>query len=231
MKYKHLFFDLDHTLWDFESNSRLTLQDIYLMLKLSERGVDDFERFHKIYLVHNEKLWDKYRKGFVKVEELRWKRKWLSLLDFRIGDEALAREMGHIFLELLPERKILFPHTIEILSYLLKKNYKLHLLTNGFEKTQHSKIRNSGIDHFFTEVITSENSNSLKPNKEIFEFALKKTGARPEESIMIGDSEEVDIKGAMDFGIDQVFVNYQNGPVNMNPTFIVHSLKELEAIF
>ena len=167
-KYKHLFFDLDHTLWDFEANSRQTLQEIYRMLNLEARGVNDFDLFHRNYLLHNDKLWDRYRKGFIKVDELRWKRMWLSLLDFKIGDESLSREMGNVFLDLLPQRKLLFPGTTEVLDYLVEKNYSLHLITNGFEKTQHSKLKNSGLDKYFVEVITSEASNSLKPHKEIF---------------------------------------------------------------
>ena len=174
MKYLHLFFDLDHTLWDFEANSRQTLFELYERMDLASKGVNDFDRFHKNYLVHNDKLWDRYRKGFIKVDELRWKRMWLSLLDFKIGSEPLAREMGNQFLDLLPTRKILFPHTIEILDYLAGKNYKLHLITNGFEKTQHSKLVNAGLDKYFIEVITSEGSNSLKPHKEIFEYAFLK---------------------------------------------------------
>ncbi|HRA11403.1 MAG TPA: noncanonical pyrimidine nucleotidase, YjjG family, partial [Chitinophagaceae bacterium] len=77
MKYKHLFFDLDHTIWDFEANSRTTLVELYEEMKLKERGVDDFDLFHKNYLAHNERLWERYRKGFVKQEELRVKRMWL----------------------------------------------------------------------------------------------------------------------------------------------------------
>src|SRR5450432_4019785 len=93
-KYKHLFFDLDHTLWDFEANSKLTLQELYEIFQLQSKGIHDFDLFHKNYLAHNDKLWERYRNGFIKVEELRWKRMWLTLLDFKIGDEALAREMG-----------------------------------------------------------------------------------------------------------------------------------------
>ena len=129
MKYKHLFFDLDHTLWDFEANSRQTLEELYHSMDLESKGVNDFARFHKSYLVHNDKLWDRYRNGFIKVDELRWKRMWLTLLDFRIANEPLAREMGVVFLDRLPTRKILFPYTIEILDYLTGKNYKLHLIT------------------------------------------------------------------------------------------------------
>src|SRR5215813_7202737 len=165
MQYKHLFFDLDHTLWDFEANSRQTLEELYHSLSLSERGVHDFNLFHRCYIVHNDKLWERYRNGYIKVDELRWKRMWLSLLDFKIGDEMLAREMGNRFLEVLPTRQILFPYTVEILEYLTKKGYQLHLITNGFEQTQHKKLKNSSLDKYFIHVITSEGSNSLKPHK------------------------------------------------------------------
>ena len=231
MKYRHLFFDLDHTLWDFEANSRQTLEELYETLQLNGKGVHDFDLFHKTYLVHNEKLWARYRNGYIKVDELRWKRMWLTLLDFKIGDEKLARAMADRFLDLLPTRKLLFPYTIEILDYLINKDYKLHLITNGFEKTQHSKLQYSGISKYFIEVITSEGSNSLKPHKEIFDYALGKTKALHAESIMIGDSIEVDIQGAINAGIDQLYVNHLNVEPEIRPTYMVYSLKELEAIF
>ena len=230
-KYRHLFFDLDHTLWDFEANSRHTLLEIYHTLSLKEKGIHDFDLFHKNYLIHNDKLWERYRKGFIKVDELRWKRMWLTLLDFKIGNEVLAREMGVLFLDLLPTRNILFPYTKEILAYLVQKEYALHLITNGFEKTQHYKLQNAGLNGYFKEVITSEGSNSLKPNKEIFEYAFLKTGAVKKESIMIGDSVDVDIQGAINAGIDQVYVNHLNIEPAIEPTFTVYSLKELENIF
>jgi putative hydrolase of the HAD superfamily len=230
-KYKHLFFDLDHTLWDFEENARITLLELYDSMSLRDRGINDFPLFHKNYLAHNEKLWERYRNGYIKQEELRLKRMWLALLDFKIADEKLAKDMSVQFLDLLPTRTILFPHAIEILEYLSDKKYELHLITNGFEKTQHSKLKYSGLDRFFKEVITSEGSNSLKPNKEIFDFAFGKTGAHPKESIMLGDSIEVDIIGAMKAGIDQVFINHLNIAIDIKPTYVVRSLKELETIF
>lgn len=235
MKYKHLFFDLDHTLWDFEANSRQTLEELYSTMGLQQAGVHDFDLFHKNYLAHNDKLWERYRNGYIKVDELRWKRMWLTLLDFKIADEPLAREMGVRFLDLLPTRKLLFPYTIEILDYLSGKQYILHLITNGFEKTQHSKLKSSGLDKYFTEVITSEGSNSLKPKKEIFDYAFQKTGAMLHESIMIGDTMDVDILGAINAGIDQVHVNHLTREVELidgkRPTYTVFTLKELEDIF
>ena len=230
--YKHLFFDLDHTLWDFEANSRQTLAELYTSMRLQEKGVDDFEKFNANYLVHNDKLWDRYRKGFIKTEELRWKRMWLTLLDFKIGDEKLAREMGAVFLDLLPTRKLLFPHATEILHYLSGKGYNMHLITNGFEKTQHAKLKNSGLDGFFTAVITSEGSNSLKPQKAIFDYALQQTNALATESIMLGDDIDVDIAGARGAGLDQVYINHLNKPLPaIKPTYTVTSLKDLEKIF
>lgn len=231
MKYRYLFFDLDHTLWDFEANARATLQDLFISLKLEEKGVHDFDLFHKNYLAHNERLWEHYRNGWVKQDELRIKRMRLSLLDFKIADENLANEMSVKFLDQLPTRTILFPYSKEILAYLTDKGYALHLITNGFENTQHSKLKYSGLTDFFKEVITSEGSNSLKPNKEIFDFALEKTKALVNESIMIGDSIEVDIIGAMNVGMDQVFVNHHHISTEVKPTYTVTSLRELEDIF
>src|SRR6201994_1176269 len=130
MQYKHLFFDLDHTLWDFEANSRQTLQEMYGTLRLADRGITNFDLFYKNYIVHNDKLWDRYRNGFIKVDELRWKRMWLTLLEFKIADEPLAQTMGTAFLDALPTRTLLFPYTLEILHYLTGKGYRLHLITN-----------------------------------------------------------------------------------------------------
>ena len=235
-KYRHLFFDLDHTLWDFEANARATLSELHDSLNLGARGVYDFELFYRNYLVHNDKLWERYRNGYIKQEELRVKRMWLTLLDFKIADDKLAEEMNIRFLDLLPTRTILFPYTKEILQYLANRGYSLHLITNGFEKTQHNKLKYSGLAMYFEKVITSEGSNSLKPNKEIFEFAFEKTGAKPGESIMIGDTIDVDILGAVNAGIDQVHVNHlTKEPLvvidSKLPTYTVYSLKELEKIF
>ncbi|HEY8735117.1 MAG TPA: YjjG family noncanonical pyrimidine nucleotidase [Puia sp.] len=231
MPYKHLFFDLDHTLWDFDTNSRQALEDIYESLSLRDAGIHDFDLFHKLYLGHNERLWDRYRRGQMKVDELRWKRMALALLEFKNGDEELARKMGIEFLEILPTKRALFPDTIEVLNYLTEKKYMLHLITNGFEKTQHHKLKNAGIDSYFREVITSEGSNSLKPHPEIFEYALVKTGAHKKESIMIGDTPEVDILGAREAGIDQVYVNHSGNTEPVKATYTVFSLKELKEIF
>ncbi|HEU0111704.1 MAG TPA: YjjG family noncanonical pyrimidine nucleotidase [Flavisolibacter sp.] len=228
MKYKHLFFDLDHTLWDFDANARSTLEQLHIDLDLVSKGVHDFDLFHKNYLQHNEKLWARYRNGYIKQEELRLKRMWLTLLDFKIADEELSRQLSELFLQLLPARTILFPDTKEVLTYLENKGYLLHLITNGFEKTQHSKLKHSGLDVFFKEVITSESSNSLKPEREIFDFALAKAKASAEESIMIGDSLEIDIAGAINAGMDQVHVNYNNLPQNITPTYTIKALKELK---
>ncbi|MBC7629579.1 YjjG family noncanonical pyrimidine nucleotidase [Ferruginibacter sp.] len=231
MKYKHLFFDLDHTLWDFDANAKDTLIEIYAFFKLDEKGVVPFEDFYKLYKIHNEILWDRYHKGFITGEELKWKRMWRTLLEFKIADEPLAKEMSEKFLEILPTKKILFPHTIEILDYLSAKEYQLHLITNGFEKIQWSKLNNSGMSNYFTHVITSEKSNSLKPKKEIFEYALNKTGARLHQSIMLGDNLDADIQGAINAGMDNVFVNHINITTTMQPTFTVSHLQQLTAIF
>jgi putative hydrolase of the HAD superfamily len=230
MPYRHLFFDLDHTLWDFDANAMETLEDVYHQLSLSEAGVDGFEIFCKHYLHHNAILWDRYHNGYITAEDLKWKRMWRTLLEFKIGDEKLARRMSELFLDILPGKKNLFPYTHEILRHLKEKNYVLHLITNGFEKTQRNKLYHSNLTDYFEEVITSEASNSVKPHKAIFDFALQITGAALTESLMIGDNPDADIQGAINAGMDSVYVNHTNKPINLSPTYTIYHLKELEDI-
>ncbi|HEV7333373.1 MAG TPA: YjjG family noncanonical pyrimidine nucleotidase [Flavisolibacter sp.] len=228
MKYKHLFFDLDHTLWDFDTNARLTMEQLHVNFRLPEKGIHDFDRFHQAYLAHNERLWAEYRNGHIKQDELRLKRMWLCLLDFNIDDEELAMQMNELFLQLLPSRNLLFPDTIEVLQYLQQKGYGLHLITNGFEEVQHNKLKNSGLAPFFKVVVTSECSNSLKPQREIFDYALHKTGATVEESLMIGDTLDVDVAGALNIGMDAVHVNYNRKEQDIQPTYTIYHLQELK---
>jgi putative hydrolase of the HAD superfamily len=231
MKYRHLFFDLDHTLWDFDANARETLVDIYGIFELAGRNIAPFDDFYRKYLYHNEILWNRYHNGFITADELKWKRMWRTLLDFKIGDETLAKAISARFLEILPVKQNLFEHAKEILEYLTAKGYTLHMITNGFEKTQWSKLNNSGLGHYFTHVITSEASNSVKPQKEIFDYAISKAGAVHKESIMIGDNLDADIKGAINAGIDSIFVNHINAVTEVQPTYTVTHLQQLENIF
>jgi putative hydrolase of the HAD superfamily len=231
MRYKHLFFDLDHTLWDFETNSRDTLHEIFHAHGLHQTLTPDFDGFYQRYSYHNKRLWDRYHHGFIKQEELRWKRMWHTLLEYKLGDEKLALQLSQEYLQILPHKTQLFPYTIEIIEYLTRKGYALHLITNGFEDVQWGKLRNSQIDHYFGEVITSERAMALKPHKAIFEFALQQTGASKAESIMIGDNLDADIRGAMEAGLDTVFVNHIGETTELQPTYTITHLQQLEQIF
>ena len=230
MAYKDLFFDLDHTIWDFELNSKETIQELYDTYELKNLGILDFDGYFTQYSMHNHRLWDRYTKGFIKQEELRWKRIYLSLLDFKVADEKLAKQMSIDYLDILPNKTNLFPYTIEILDYLKNKEYKMHLITNGFESVQFKKIQNSNLASYFIEVITSEASNSLKPHKEIFEYALGKTNATVASSIMIGDNESADIQGGINMGMDTIFVNHINAVPTIPATYTITHLKQLEDI-
>jgi putative hydrolase of the HAD superfamily len=230
-KYNHIFFDLDHTLWDFDTNAKIALTTIYAEFELNKTVSEDFEAFYAHYLHHNKILWERYQNGFINAEELKWRRMWRTLLEFKIGNEVLAKQLSSRFLEVLPVQKTMFPYADEILKYLAERKYVLHLITNGFEKTQWSKLQHSKIDHYFTHVITSEASNSMKPEKEIFDHAIKMANTNNNESIMIGDNLEADIKGAMNAGMDTIFVNHINATTDIKPTFTVTHLKELENIF
>ena len=230
-KYDQLFFDLDHTIWDFDSNSEATLLDLFHELKLNERATADFHHFHTTYHHHNEIYWDRFRKGYINREELRWKRMWRTLVDYKITDEALAKEMSERYLEILPTKTNLFPHCMEVLNYLQDKGYPMHLITNGFEKTQYQKIKNSGIDHFFKHMITSEQAGIMKPHAAIFEYALELTQSKAEACVMIGDTLEVDILGAKNMGMDTIYFNPAKPHDNkVVPTYVIENLAVLKDI-
>lgn len=230
-QYKHIFFDLDHTIWDFDKNAHISMLQLYSDLNLESRIGVTAEEFYETYLVHNRVLWGRYEQGFISTADLKWKRMWRSLLDYKVADEPLARKMSDDFLELLPVQKKVFPYTFEILEYLQGKKYILHLITNGFEVTQRLKLKHSGLDKYFVEIITSECSQSLKPKKEIFDFALLQCKGLVEESIMIGDNLKADIQGAINAGMDSIYVNHINEDAGeIQPTYSIKHLKELEGI-
>jgi len=229
--YQHLFFDLDHTIWDFEANAKDALRESYLHHELALRGIEPFDSFYERYAYHNKRLWDRYSKGLIIQRELKWKRMFLTLVDFKIGDEPLARSLSQDFLDRLPIRTKVFPYTFEILDYLRQKQYKLHLITNGFNRIQEMKLVNAGLQDYFEVMVTSERSGCLKPNAQIFEYAMQVTGARPDTSIMIGDNLIADIQGAANFGMDSVFTNHIEDAREHVATYEVRHLKELEDIF
>lgn len=228
-KYKHIFFDLDHTLWDFDSNSKLTFKQLFEEYDLTERGIDDFDEFFVKYNIHNDKLWERFRNGSIRRDDLRWKRIWFTLLDYKIGDTALAHELSAAYLEILPTQTILMPHAKEVLEH-CANSYQIHMITNGFDTTQKLKIQFSGIASYFSEIITSEKSHSMKPHPGIYEYALSTTGATADDAIMIGDALEVDIKGAKNAGWDQVYFNPHKTEHEGSPTYEVSCLSQLMEI-
>lgn len=230
MRYKHIFFDLDHTLWDFETNAVSTLQELYAEHELDKKGIPSFEQFYASYSVINDKLWDRFRKGFINRHDLRTKRFTMTFLEFRLCDDKLCDAMGKRFLEVLPTKTALFPHAVDVLDYLQAKNYPIHLITNGFEDTQRLKMQHSGIHHYFTHIVTSETAGMLKPHREIFEYAMKLSATNATESIMIGDTLDVDILGAQEAGMDQVYFAPFKTEEGVKPTYTIRSLHELKDI-
>ncbi|SDC17899.1 YjjG family noncanonical pyrimidine nucleotidase [Williamwhitmania taraxaci] len=226
---RHIFFDLDRTLWDFEMNSRETLEELFYEL-LASRTNMAAEEFIKIYHKHNERLWSEYQKGAIKKEMLRWKRFQLTFKELGIVDNALAQQFDKAYIARSPQKTNLFPGTIETLLY-LSKHYRLHIITNGFLETQSLKIDNAGITPFIQHMTTSEEAGHQKPEAGAFEYSLKKTGAKVKNSIMVGDDLEIDIVGASNFGMKQVFFNPEKQKHNFHPTWEIVSLLELKHIF
>ncbi|MBX6380586.1 MAG: noncanonical pyrimidine nucleotidase, YjjG family [Thermoflavifilum aggregans] len=230
MKYQHIFFDLDHTLWDFAHNAKQTLAQLYAEYMLEKKTGIGFDKFYQGYAYHNERLWEAYRHHQISRDELQWKRMWLALQEINYPDESLAIQMGEYFLKILPRQSQLMPGSKEILDYLKSKDYHLHILTNGFPEIQELKLQSAGIDRYFDHVITSAEAGCLKPDLQFFLYALKHTQADPNESLMIGDDMEVDIEGARQAGMDQVYFNPTGHLETSTATYTIKHLQELKQI-
>jgi len=226
---RHIFFDLDRTLWDFEMNSSETLEELFFELLASRTNVAAKE-FIKIYHKHNERLWSEYQKGAIKKEVLRWKRFQLTFKEIGVVDNALAQQFDEAYIARSPHKTNLSPGTIETLLY-LSKHYRLHIITNGFLETQSIKIDNAGITPFIQHMTTSEEAGHQKPEAGAFEYSLKKTGAKVKNSIMVGDDLDIDIVGAANIGMKQVFFNPKKQKHNFHPTWEIVSLLELKDLF
>lgn len=217
-----IFFDLDHTLWDFEKNSALTFQKI---LKLNKVDVS-FDAFIEAYVPINFEYWRMYREERITKEALRYQRlaKTFSTINY-IASDTLIHQLAEDYITYLSTYNHLFEHTISILET-LSKNYTLHIITNGFHEVQRKKMRNAKIFDYFTHIIDSESVGVKKPNPNIFNHALKLANVLPENALMIGDSLEADIIGALDLGIHAIHVDFDNKH-DHNRCPIVHNLPEI----
>ncbi|HLT32791.1 MAG TPA: YjjG family noncanonical pyrimidine nucleotidase [Aquaticitalea sp.] len=202
---KHIFFDLDHTLWDFDRNSALTFDKIF---RLHQMEVD-MTRFLSIYEPVNLDYWKLYRNSEIDKDKLRYGRlkDTFDRMECVISDERIYL-LSEDYMTHLTTFNHLFEHTIDILDY-LEPNYGLHIITNGFEDAQYRKMKGSNITHYFKTVTNAEMVGVKKPNSLIFDHALRLANARPDESIMVGDNYEADILGALEVGYDAIFFNYR----------------------
>jgi len=205
-KYKHIFFDLDRTLWDFDTNSKMALAEIYIEFKLKERGMESSDEFIAIYQEINEGLWDLYRKGLLNKRKLRSLRFSKTLEHFGLTDEYLGEQLGTAYIEISPYKTAVLPNCMEILDYLAGR-YEMHIITNGFEEVQNIKLDKSGLTKYFSKIITSEQAGARKPDPKVFDYAFGLTSGKVSDSLMIGDDLRTDIEGARNIEMDHVYYN------------------------
>ena len=224
MNIKHIFFDLDHTLWDFESNSNKTFEFI---LKKNQVQVD-FNNFNKKYRPINLKYWKLFREEKISKSDLRYSRLKDTFEEMNYKtDESLINTLAEEYITYLSQYNKLFDGAIDILEY-LKPKYELHIITNGFEEVQFKKLRNSKLLPFFNQIITSEKVGVKKPNPIIFQYALDIAFAKSNESIMIGDNFEADILGAKSVGMSAIFCKF-NGEESSEEVLSVSKLAQLKS--
>ncbi len=228
-QYKHIFFDLDHTIWDFDRNAAETLVELYDIYRLGDMGLPPAEIFIEAYTRNNHQLWAEYHTGKITKTELRETRFRRTFLELGLRQDNIPLAFEDHYVRLCPTKTNLFPHAHQTLQY-LKNKYSLHLISNGFKEASQTKISNTNIGGYFNHIIISEVVGVNKPDKAIFEHALRLAGAGKDESIMIGDSLEADVYGALNFGMDAIYFNPFGAPKPDDVLLQIQSLDELMMI-
>ncbi len=225
-KIKHIFFDLDHTLWDFDKNSEVAFDRIF---KANHPNINT-QLFIEKYVPINQACWKLFQNDEITHHELRYNRlkHTFDTIDYEVTDAEIDT-IANDYLEFLPQSNLLFDGAIEILEYLVSK-YELHIITNGFAEVQAKKINNSNINQYFKSITNSEMAGVKKPNPKIFEHALQIANAKKSESIMIGDSLDADVQGAINFGIDAIYFNSNNENATID-VLEISNLLELKKYF
>lgn len=226
MAYKCIFFDLDHTLWDYETNSQDTLHDLYAHFELAGRGVPSVPHLCDVFRETNLRLWDLYDRGEANAEVIREQRFLQVLAAFDITDPQLAEQISAEYLRTCPARTKLMPHALEVLTYLAER-YRLTIVTNGFEDVQRIKMAAGNLNDFFDHVITSQKAGYKKPARQIFDYALAQNNMGAHEVIMVGDNLMTDIGGARNVAIDTAYFNPDKTQHAETVTYEVNCLKEL----
>lgn len=225
--YQHLFFDLDHTLWDYDRNVTESLSELYELYQLQTLGIPTPELFFASFHHINFQLWDWYNVG--KIDKLNLRKERFPRIFSHAGGrhDAIPAEFEEDFMSRTSSKPHVFPHAKEILTYLRAK-YRLHVITNGFNESQAKKMKSAGLDEFFELVVTSETTGHRKPDPRIFQHAMEQLSTEPDRCLMIGDNPVSDILGAQRADIDQVFFNPEGKTIELNPTYEIHHLRELE---
>ena len=229
---EHIFFDLDHTLWDFERNSTETLQEMYQEFDIGVLTNASDEEFLEAFSNANAELWGLYNYSKVTKEDIRDKR--FPMAFERLGGDPsdFPKNLGQLYLDRCPTKPHLMPYTFEILDYLQdQQKYKLHILTNGFSDTQAVKLERSGIAKYFESVVTSESTGHKKPDRRIFDYAINLAKAELPNSVMIGDNLLTDIAGAREIGMKNIFYNYGKVEHFHQVDYEITHLEELKKLF
>ena len=228
--YKTIFFDLDHTLWDFDRNSAESIGEMYRTHRLIDAGVPSAEVFSQTFIEVNRQLWADFERNRITHNHIRDRRFPMVFEAMGLMDTAACAGLNDVYLSLLPRKPHLMESAREMLDY-LHGRYEMHIITNGFDEIQAIKMASADISHYFTHVVTIETAGAKKPDPRMFRYAMTLSGARPETSLMIGDNYEADVRGAMSVGMDTVFYN----PVGAlagdeKPTYEIRHWNELKAI-
>ena len=229
MRYQHLLFDLDHTLWDFERNSGETLLELYHFYNFQQHHKFSSDDFLQKFKDVNTILWELYDRDEIDRMYIRKNRFKMVLTQLGLSEQDVPQDISDVYLSICPTKSNVIPDTFEVLDY-LKGKYQMHIITNGFDDIQDTKLNSSNLRGYFDKIFTSEAVGFKKPSKEMFEKAVELIGTEKKSCVMIGDNLETDIKGALNASLDVIFFNPDHIKHDLQLNYEIQSLLELKTI-
>jgi putative hydrolase of the HAD superfamily len=227
----HIFFDLDHTLWDTDKNAKESLKELHEEIKIQDNFNVSFDLFHATYQKHNDVLWKKYAKHEVTKEDVRINRFKNTLEELNVFDDSINEFFASHFVIRTPLKKNLIEGAIELME-VVKNRYTLSIITNGFKEVQYIKMEESGLRKYFEHIFISEEVGHNKPSPDIFKYAMDKSGAaEPENCLMIGDSLEADIYGSTSVGMKAIYLSPESTIDSNEKNYLtVSSLNQIKTL-
>ena len=223
MRFQHLLFDADDTLFDFQKSAA---QAFSVMCQRND--IPEPPETYQLYDAINAVLWAEFEQGKISKDFVTHERYIRFLHQLKLDRDP--HKCNHDYLAALGDATFPFPHTEEVCQTLVDRGHFLYIVTNAVASVQKRRLQQCTFSHLFKDVFISEEAGAAKPSKAYFDYVCARIpGLTPENTLVIGDSLTTDIRGANNAGLPCCWLNPKKKPAPSDLTihYEIQQLPEL----